>query len=146
MNGNMFSFTFLCKFSWICNFAIFVWFFMKLSPKCRTKKWVMIYTILGSFCLLFFSWERAAIWPQIRPRKIFATINNESRTTACLKGLVNLQKHFWNSWWFKWQWWENQNSMPIHVLQYVIHAQKRLCTHLSFGTYVQKRRVIFVHA
>ena len=38
------------------------------------------------------------------------------------------------------------NSMPIHVLQYVIHAQKRSCTHLSFGTYVQKRRVIFVHA
>ena len=37
-------------------------------------------------------------------------------------------------------------SMPIHVLQYVIHAQKRSCTHLSFGTYVQKRRVIFVHA
>ena len=36
--------------------------------------------------------------------------------------------------------------MPIHVLQYVIHAQKRSCTHLSFGTYVQKRRVIFVHA
>ena len=37
-------------------------------------------------------------------------------------------------------------SMPIHVLQYVIHAQKPSCTHLSFGTYVQKRRVIFVHA
>ena len=37
-------------------------------------------------------------------------------------------------------------SMPIHVLQYVIHAQKWSCTHLSFGTYVQKRRVIFVHA
>ena len=34
------------------------------------------------------------------------------------------------------------NSMPIHVLQYVIHAQKRPCTHLSFGAYVQKRRVI----
>ena len=33
-------------------------------------------------------------------------------------------------------------SMPIHVLQYVIHAQKRPCTHLSFGAYVQKRRVI----
>ena len=33
-------------------------------------------------------------------------------------------------------------SMPIHVLQYVIHAQKGPCTHLSFGTYVQKRRVI----
>ena len=37
-------------------------------------------------------------------------------------------------------------SMPIHVLQYVIYARKRSCTHLSFGTYVQKRRVIFVHA
>ena len=34
------------------------------------------------------------------------------------------------------------SSMPIHVLQYVIHAQKRPCTHLSFGAYVQKRRVI----
>ena len=33
--------------------------------------------------------------------------------------------------------------MPIHVLQYVIHAQKRSCTHLSFGTYVQKRLFTF---
>ena len=45
-------------------------------------------------------------------------------------------------WCRKWR----MHSMPIHVLQYVIHAQKRSCTHLSFGTYVQKRRVIFVHA
>ena len=29
----------------------------------------MIYTILGSF-LLIFEWEGAVIWPQIRPRKI----------------------------------------------------------------------------
>ena len=30
--------------------AIFVQIFMKFSPKCRTKKLGMIYTILGSFC------------------------------------------------------------------------------------------------
>ena len=40
---NMFSFTFLCKFSWICIFAIFVWIFMKFSPKCRSKKLGMIH-------------------------------------------------------------------------------------------------------
>ena len=47
VNENMFSFTFLCKFSLICNFAIFAWIFMKFPPKCRTKKLGMIYTILG---------------------------------------------------------------------------------------------------
>ena len=31
----MFSFAFLCKFSCICNIAIFVRIFMKFSPKCR---------------------------------------------------------------------------------------------------------------
>ena len=53
-NENLFSFAFSC----ICNFAIFVWIFMKFSPNCRTWKVGMIYTILGSFCL-FFNWERA---------------------------------------------------------------------------------------
>ena len=42
---------------------------MKFSPKCRTKKLGMIYTILGSFCS-FLNWEGADIWPRIRPRKI----------------------------------------------------------------------------
>ena len=59
----MFSFTFLCKFSWICNFCFFVWIFMKISPKCRTKKLGMRNTILGSFrsCL---NWEGADIQPK----------------------------------------------------------------------------------
>ena len=69
VNENMFSFTFLCKFSCIYNSAIFVWTIMKFSPKCRTKKLGMIYIILGSVCL-FLNWERADIWPQIRPWKI----------------------------------------------------------------------------
>ena len=34
------------------------------------------------------------------------------------------------------------SSMPIHILQYVIHAQKRPCTHISLGTYEQKQTVI----
>ena len=42
VNENMFSFTFLCKLSCICNFAIFVRICMKFSPKCRTNKFVMI--------------------------------------------------------------------------------------------------------
>ena len=42
---------------------------MKFSPKCRTKKSGMIYTIFGSFCF-FLNWDRADILPQIRPRKI----------------------------------------------------------------------------
>ena len=42
---------------------------MKFSPKCRSKKLGMIYTILGTFCL-FFNWERADIQPEIRPREI----------------------------------------------------------------------------
>ena len=64
----MFSFTFLSKFSYICNFAIFVGIFMKFSTNCRTKKLEMIYTILGSFCS-FINWEGVDIRPQIRPRK-----------------------------------------------------------------------------
>ena len=74
LNESMFSFTFLCKFSCICNFAIFVRIFIKFSPKCRTKK-------LGSFCS-FFNWEGANVLPQIRPRKISAldgcTVEQES--------------------------------------------------------------------
>ena len=31
-----------------------------------------------------------------------------------LKGLVNLQKHFWKSSWFQWQWWENKNAAKPH--------------------------------
>ena len=65
----MFSFTFLCKFSWVCNFAIFVWSFIKFSPKCGTKKLGVICTILGSFCS-FLNWEGAIILPQIELRKI----------------------------------------------------------------------------
>ena len=42
---------------------------MVFSPKCRTKKLGMIYTILGSFCF-FFNWEGAQNWPHIRLRKI----------------------------------------------------------------------------
>ena len=42
---------------------------MKFSPKCRTKKLGMIYTILESFCS-FSNWDGADIRPQIRPRKI----------------------------------------------------------------------------
>ena len=37
---------------------------MKFSPKCRTKKLGMIYTILGSFCS-FLNWEGVGIRPQI---------------------------------------------------------------------------------
>ena len=44
VNENMFSFTFLCKFSCFCNFAIFVRIFMKFSLKCRPKKLGMICT------------------------------------------------------------------------------------------------------
>ena len=50
VNENMLSFTFLCKFSGICNFAIFIEIFIKFSPKCRTKKLRNMFTISGSFC------------------------------------------------------------------------------------------------
>ena len=53
VNENMFSFTFLCNFSCICNFGIFNRIFMKFSPKCKTLKLGMIYTILGKFLLIF---------------------------------------------------------------------------------------------
>ena len=32
-----------------------------------------------------------------------------------VKGLVDLQKYFWNSSWFKWQWWESQNAENPHL-------------------------------
>ena len=70
VNENMLSFTFLCNFSRICNFAVFVWIFMKFLLKCRTKKLGMVYTILGSFCS-FLNWEGAYIRPQIRPSLFF---------------------------------------------------------------------------
>ena len=41
---------------------------MKFSPKCRSKKWVMIYTILGRFCS-FLNKDGANNWPQIMSRK-----------------------------------------------------------------------------
>ena len=48
------------------NFAVFAQIFTKFSP---IKKFGMIKSILGSFCI-FLNWEGANIWPQIRPRKI----------------------------------------------------------------------------
>ena len=57
VNENRFSFTFLCKFSHFCNLAIFVLIFIKFSPKYRTQKLGMRYTIIGSFCS-FFKWGR----------------------------------------------------------------------------------------
>ena len=62
---------FYTNFHASANFAIFVQIIMKFSPKCRTKKLGIIYTILGSFCS-FFNCKGADIRPQIRPRKISA--------------------------------------------------------------------------
>ena len=42
---------------------------MKFSPKFRTKKLGMIYTILGSFCS-FFIGKGPDVWSEIRLRKI----------------------------------------------------------------------------
>ena len=39
VNENMFSFTFLCKFSYICNFAIFVRILLKFSPNVELRNW-----------------------------------------------------------------------------------------------------------
>ena len=47
----------------ICNFAIFGRIFMKLSPKCRTKNWGMIYTNSGSF-YFFLNWEGPIFSPK----------------------------------------------------------------------------------
>ena len=91
----MFSFTFLCKCSCICNFAIFVQIFMKFSPKCRTKKLGIIYTILGSFCS-FLNWKG----PKIRPRKISVVNDNVCCLsfsvigTSSLRRAAQLQRRF----------------------------------------------------
>ena len=47
---------------------------MKFPSKCRTKKFGMIYTVLGNFCS-FFNWEGADIRHLVRPRKIPAHYN-----------------------------------------------------------------------
>ena len=65
VNENMFSFTILYKFSCICNFAIFVRIFIKFSPKCRTKKLGMIYTILGGFSSFL---NCIGLWPIFGPK------------------------------------------------------------------------------
>ena len=64
VNENRFSFTFLCNIS--CNgyFAIFVRTFMKFSPRSRTKKLGIIYTILESF-YSFLNMEGADLLPPI---------------------------------------------------------------------------------
>ena len=64
VNENMFSFTFLCRSSCICNFDILVRIFMKFSPKCRTKKLGMIYTILECFCLYFLIGKETIFGPK----------------------------------------------------------------------------------
>ena len=38
------------------------------------------------------------------------------------------------------------NSMPIHVLQCVVHTEKLFCTHRFFHKYEQTRTEKFVHA
>ena len=52
-----------------CNFGIFVWIFVTVSLKCRTKKLgnSMLFSTLAHFCS-FLNWED--IHSEIRPRKI----------------------------------------------------------------------------
>ena len=74
--------------------ALLFWLdFHKISPKCRAKTLVMIYTILGSFCS-FFNCGGIDIRPQIRPRKIpdyfrnkrhFEIIGPDKQFFVCLK-------------------------------------------------------------
>ena len=71
---NMFSFTFYANFLASVTF-LFVWIFVKFSPKSRTKKLGMIYTVLGCFCS-FLNWKGAYIQPQIRSMKISASTSS----------------------------------------------------------------------
>ena len=67
---------------------------MKFSPKCRTKKLGMIYTILVSLCS-FWNWERADIRPQIRPRKIPAgRLQSITRSQAPLDSSTYMINYF----------------------------------------------------
>ena len=73
---------------------------MKFSPKCRTKKLGMIYTILGSFCS-FFNWEGADIRPQIIPGKIpsqdktvFLNTIYDLKSTLCAYLFQNYRSSF----------------------------------------------------
>ena len=66
VNKNMFPFTFLCNFhASVKFFGIFVPIFMEFSPKSRTKKLGMIYTILESI-FSFLNWEGADIRSQMK--------------------------------------------------------------------------------
>ena len=56
---------------------------MKFSPKCRTKKLGMIYTIFGN-CCSFLNREGAIIRPQIWPRKIPGKVTLSSIAATCL--------------------------------------------------------------
>ena len=51
------------QFSCNITFAIFVQIFMKFSPKCRTKKFGITFTILGSF-YSFFNEKGSIIGPK----------------------------------------------------------------------------------
>ena len=69
---------------------------MKFSPKCRTKKLGMIYTVLRSFCS-FLNWEGAIIQPQIEPRKIPEQCDRISdhcgMTEKLLTGMLGFKKN-----------------------------------------------------
>ena len=56
---------------------------MKFSPKSRTKKLGMKYTILGSICS-FLNWKGTNKRPQIRPRKI-PELQNENAMSEVLE-------------------------------------------------------------
>ena len=56
---------------------------MKFSPRCRTKKVGIIYTILGSF-YSFLNWEGTNIRLQIRPRKISVFVRLTYIDLVCL--------------------------------------------------------------
>ena len=62
---------------------------MKFSPKCRTKKVGMIYTILGSFPS-FFNWEWAVIRPQIRLGKAVFYVNMEREKCSKFQNIYHL--------------------------------------------------------
>ena len=62
VNENMFSFTFLCKFSYICYFAILFGFSWNFHQNVELRNWEW-YTPFGKF-LLIFNWEGADVRPQ----------------------------------------------------------------------------------
>ena len=89
----MFLFTFYSNFHASVT-LLFVWIFMKFSPKCRSKKLGLIYTNFGKLLLIFSLFVCLFVFVALRPKSTAMVIEGRSVHLTTLFSWASLNKQF----------------------------------------------------